>query len=276
MQKLVDDETLRKSAFSQERIKVQTSVSNRILKIYRIPLSIKTYLSMTLYHETYLKIIQSAFQMRLRATHFSHSDFLLRSHPNSVRSLKIIIVHARVVANEKQYFPRFHFVNSTVLCIVNRKPSVLCRAMHNYHSLYHWQRACSLLHWRYTGIISDGRWFTSAYCSARAARSAVRLRSLLAVGSLARECDSRKLFAPPECRKFGRGASGGRSTTTIRYLCAYVLRFAMKKSKVNARCQKKTHANEKRRLEAALPEGPPMQRPRTRSSRHNIGLAPAR
>lgn len=88
MQKLVDGARMRKNVFSQEDFKVQTCVPNHILKIYRIPLSIKTYLSMTLYHRTYFKIIQNDSQMRLRATHFSHSNFLVSHTRNYVRSLK--------------------------------------------------------------------------------------------------------------------------------------------------------------------------------------------
>lgn len=70
----------------------------------------------------------------------------------------------------------------------------------------------------------------------------------LAVGS-ARECDRRKLFTPPECRKFGRVEWGTLYDDYPKLARTYVQRFAMKKSKVNARCQKKTHAKWKRRLE---------------------------
>lgn len=98
---------------------------------------------------------------------------------------------------------------------------------------------------------------TSAYCMARLrSRRSVRSpcmsvrASLLAVGSLARECDRRKLFTPAECRKFGRALSGG---TLYDYPKLARVRAALRyeKNPRLTRCQKKTHAKWKKTARAA-------------------------
>lgn len=108
--------------------------------------------------------------------------------------------------------------------------------------------------------------FTSACCSARGRVRAGRGRvsclcsasarlprySLLTAGSLARECDRRKLFTPPECRKFGRAEWGTLSDYPKLASCAHVPTCnasLWKNPRLTRAAKKRRTQNEKRRLE---------------------------
>lgn len=151
-----------------------------------------------------------------------------------------------LINNEKQYFPRFHVVNSTVLCIVNRKPSVLLRALHNYHSLFVSLGACVFT---VTLELHCNVWSASPLLHFRIIAARAPLRGpCLRVAPLGREPRSR--MRPPKTLRAGRmqkirtrwvGDALRLSDTCARTCCASL----WKKSKVNARCQKKTRKMKK-------------------------------
>lgn len=114
------------------------------------------------------------------------------------------------------------------------------------------------IHCRNTSTVLEMSMLTSAYCNARWRRSplcAVRSVSsmaalLLTAGSLARECDRRKLLTPSECRKFGRAEWGTLYDYTKLASCARTCSASLWKNPRLTRAAKKRRTqNEKRWLE---------------------------
>lgn len=135
--KFGDESKLRKNDLMQEQLKVQTAVLPRALNIYHMPRGVNTYLSMTLYLDTYIKIVKIDYQMRLREAHIFYNP-IAASWSGHTQNSQLLC----------GTYPSLYILINPILssipcrkfhspCIVNRKPLDLCRAMHKYHSLYH-------------------------------------------------------------------------------------------------------------------------------------------